>query len=510
MFQRLAPACLIAVSLGACSDPQSAPWTPATTQDAGDGASSPDAPGDAAVDLAVEVSDTGDASHDASSDMTLDAEAGEDAIQEPSLPAVRALLDVIQDETAGVASVTANAGFSVVYAAPVDVLAGDTLRIFGQVEMTNDYKDPVRGLLQLFVDGVAVSPASSENAIVSGSHHMPMWADARILASSSGTLQVEARYAAARGDASPVVKIEEGYGHLMIERYRTFPSRTEAAAAGARVLESVVSDTQEDATSFGGTFANRAFAYSVHVPVAQGDLVRLWGQGTSGYNGSGVEMHGQGLFVDKDTQVSPWSTENDYWDIQTVPLFTDGLHMATGTAHDYVVSMHGVAGAGCPIVAGGGQLHAMVFRTADAQSGGLGLVDSLDARGSDAPDTLIANAGWKDVLSLPLGAASPGDVYRLTAFVQLARTGSFALGISCSARLTSAGKATAAVNAPRFDKYVTQMVEVLPMRVQQMLAVAAKDDYETKLSVQCTRDGADPELQIVGGSVQIVAERFAP
>jgi hypothetical protein len=99
--------------------------------------------------------------------------------------------------------------------------------------------------------------------------------------------------------------------------------------------------------------------------------------GPPGYNGTSIEMHGQGLFVDGDTRVSPWSTENTYWDVQTVPLFTDAVHTATAAAHDYGVSMHGVLDLGGPMVAGGGQLQAMVFRKAELLPSPWGLADSL-------------------------------------------------------------------------------------------------------------------------------------
>jgi hypothetical protein len=496
-----------AATAASCSKDSDDSWSHVAGQADGGDAKVTDVQGDLGSDSPEAASDA--ATTEGGGDAQEDDGSG-DASDAPAPAPIRALLDVIQDDTAAVASITANAGFSTVYETSLDVQPGDVLRITGQVEITNDYQDPVRGLLQLFVDGAAVSPPSSQNDIVSGGHHMPLWADARWAASQAQTVAIQARYAASRSDASPDVKVEDGYGHLLVEHYRTFPSRVGAGAAGARGLALVVTDVQEDAASFGGLFNKRTIAYSVHVPTQTSDLVRLWGQATSGYNGTSIEMHGQGLFVDGDTRVSPWSTENTYWDVQTVPLFTDAVHTATAAAHDYGVSMHGVLDLGGPIVAGGGQLQAMVFRKADLLPSPWGLADSLEASGPAGADTLVANTGWKDVLVLPIGKAAGGDIIRVTGFVQLARTGTFALGIQCAANIVTWGASAAPATSPRFDKYVTQQLEALPLRVQQVLSAPSADDFQTRIAVQCNRDGDNPELEIVGGSVHLIAERFAP
>jgi hypothetical protein len=460
---------------------------------------------EAAGDSNVESEASGDSKAGQDADAGKDADAPGDS--SPPAP-FTALVAVQEHASAAAGTIVANAGFSTIYELAVPAQKGDVLRVRGQVEMTNDYSAPVRGHIRLRAGGATVGTTASQNDVPNGAHHMPMWADAIVLAPSAGTIALEAQYAATRSGASPSVKIEDGYGHILVEQYRAFGSRAEAQAAGALGLVAIGSDRTENAAAFGGTFAQRTLAYSLDQAVLAGDLVRVLGMATSGWNPNGLEMHGQGLFEGGATRISPWSTENTPWEIQTVPLFTDAVSrpQASSTAA-FAVSMHGVTGLGGPIVAGGGHLHAMVFRKLSLAPGARGLVRSDFAPGAGGDQLLTTNTGWHDLVSRPVAGLRAGDVVRITGHLQMARTGSFALGISCQARTQLRdGQGGVVDGSALSSKYITQMLEVLPLRTEQVVTAAKDGDYAVVLSAVCTREAASPDVLLPGGGSSVVVE----
>jgi hypothetical protein len=432
----------------------------------------------------------------------------------PAAPApCRALVAIDEHASALAAFATANAGYVTVYKLSVPVEAGDRLRARAQVEITNDYSEPVRANVRLLADGKPVGSSSSQNCVSQGSHHMPLWADAIVSAASAGTIQVEAQLAASRSDASPSVKIEDGYGHLVVERYRLYPSRAAAAAAGAALLVEHAADRHEAVGSFGAVAFQPTVVYTLSLSPTAGDLVRLLGQSTSGWRG-GADQHSLGIQL-AGQRLGPWSTENTPWATQTVPLFGDAVHRpATASAQSYTLTMHGVLtdvapNTCCSVVPGGGHLYALRFSpAASAPASARELHDAVDSAGPAATGAMVANTGWKVVHSHALGLEA-GDALRLTGYLELAYPSAFSLGIACVAKLELLGPGgePVAASAPA-AKYVTQLLEVLPLRTELVTGVVAAGPHTARLSVSCAREAASPTLTLVGGRTRILVDQF--
>lgn len=426
-------------------------------------------------------------------------------------PTVMALVAVYEEPNASVSSMTANAGYQTVYAHPVSVLTGDILRVRGQVEMTNDYAQPVRGHIRLLADGNVIGVESSQNAISSGAHHMPLWMDGVVSAAEDHTSTVEVQYRAARSGASPTLLIENGYGHLIVEQYRSFPSLQAAQIAGAWLLSDLYSDVEENTAMFGGTFADRTLVYDVTTPVAPGDLIRLFAQGTSLWIGPPLEMHGQGIFLGTE-RIGSWATENTSWEIQTVPLWNDGVHRpSVSSLSTYSVSMHGVFGAGGGVPAGAGSLHAMRFVPASSVSGTgsgpQGLAESTMYAGTTVDEPLVSNSGWQVAEETVLFAES-GDVVRIMGHLQLEYPSSFNLGISCQAKLRLSQNGLLMAESRVTSKYITRSLEVLPLRVELVSRVPALGPFDLAFLVACDRQDASPIVTRSGGRTFLLIDRF--
>jgi hypothetical protein len=240
-------------------------------------------------------------------------------------------------------------------------------------------------------------------------------------------------------------------------------------------------------------------------------VVRLLGQATSGWTSKGLEMHGQAIRLGS-TPISPWSTENTPWEIQTVPLWTDAVHKPTSAGNPtYSVTMHGVlTGVGGAVIATAGHLYAMRFVQVPA-GGAAGLQQLSGATQVDGPSSdtsLAANAGYKQLLSHPLGLKS-GDRFRVTGYLQLAYPSSFNLGISCTARLrvTSPSGSPVATASPAM-KYITQQLEVLPLRLELIGTASTSGAHPVELSVACTRQSYSPTLTVMGGRTKVLVETY--
>lgn len=422
------------------------------------------------------------------------SEAGSSSTGEPGAP-VTALLDLLESTELLAASFTANSGFHDLYVQTVDVLPGDILRIRGQGEMTiNNFTPAVAGQIQLVAAGAVVGTTSRQNAIESQNHHMPLWADALVVADAAGSLPVALQWAASRIDNSPKVDLEDGYGHLVIEHYRTFPSLAEAEAAGARLLAYTFTTSAELVGSYGPAAQAPADVYRVSVDVAAGDLIHLLAQVTTTYT-SANEMQGQRISADGQ-RISPWSTSNHVAPMPNLPLWSDAVDApAADATRVYAAAVHGVAGVGGGVLAGHGYLHGLRFSAAPA--GALSyLAGAADALPQEV--TVTANDPAVELLSHPLTLAA-GDQVRLTGYVQLAQPGNFTEGISCRSTLElREDAAMQVVAAEAATKYVTVSLGSLPLRGEIVAPAAAAGAHTARLLIRCAREGASPKLKVSG------------
>jgi hypothetical protein len=423
------------------------------------------------------------------------------------LQSMGVLQRVFESRTPLVGAVTANAGFATVYAVGVPVKAGDHLRVRGQVEMTNDYGAPVQGQIRLLVGGVPVGSTSGQNCVSGGAHHMPLWADSVTTGFSDGNVLVEAQYAAGRSDASPSVAVEGDYGHVVVEQYRRYSSRSAALAdADARVMAEVALDRVENASSYGGTYAARAVTYNVPMTAGAGEVVRLLGQATGQYVGPSMEMHGQALF-DGDSRLSPWATEDVPWATSQVPLFTDAVDERAAGWRDYRLSMHGTLGVGGGVVAGGGHLIAMRFAPVGGVSGAAReWIESFEVLGPTVSIPIAANSGWHTIHPVSFAGHS-GDVVRLTSYLLLAYPADFTLGISCVSSIDlhdGAAVDGSSVSA----KNVVRDVEVTPLRNELVTTLPRDGAYAAELKLSCAREAASPTVTVLGGFTTMLVDRY--
>jgi hypothetical protein len=408
------------------------------------------------------------------------------------------LVDVYEDETLRISSLSANAGFAIAHEVDVDVQPNDVLRVSGQVEVTNDFALPVTATLRLRADGNAAGNMPSENAVVTASHHMPLWVDAAIPCSAAAHRRLGLEIAAARGDASPTIAIESGYGHLVVEHYRKFTSHAALTAAGARTIALVASDRALRATTFGGSFATRALPFEANAAVVAGDIVRLSGSSTSRTpNG---EMHGLGLFMGT-TLLGAWASKNGLAETPDIPLTVDAIDRpAKSGTRAYTVSMHGVFDHGGAIVSGGGGLDVLTFRK------GVSVGSRAPAAFVMTPGkalTITANAPASTVVLADLGALDSGTPVRIAAHVTAAPTSSPAQGIYCvlTSFVESDGKKTFAPNA---GEYVTSDMASVALVLRSVVPTAAAGNGVVHATVACSREGSSPTLAL--SQAVVVAE----
>ena len=401
-----------------------------------------------------------------------------------------ALLDVIECPPYGTENgfqilADTEAFWVTVYALRFSVEEGDQLRSRAQVEITNDndpgYETSIRGILHIFLNGHEVEGATQprQNAIHSGNAHMPLWADASYsVPQGEASILVEARY---RAEHSPEknlrVWINSAYGHLVVEHYRTYPSSDAAIAAGAFLLHGSAKDVKARSNSFPGTTKppndkRGAKVYEVSLKAQQGDLVRLEGQSTSYWKKKPhdtKELHASGIFLDEE-RLSPWSTEDTPVTIPSVPLSTDAVHRPTRTEKiNYAIWMHGTWNNGDNVSADGGHLYALLYRKAVH---GFSLL-SMAFRKLSEPIQIDANGGDRSILELRLPVTtSSRRLVRITGFVQVSPV-DYSGGINCFVSPAISGSHQ--ISAPWSQKYVTGLLQTLPLRVEWLLEDIPQD-----------------------------------
>jgi hypothetical protein len=320
-----------------------------------------------------------------------------------------------------------------------------------------------------------------------------------VTAKKAGKIALSLQVEAARSDASPSLTVEAGYGHLVVEHYRRFPSDAALQAAGASVLASLVSDRKPTASSFGGTFAARALPFAVSAGVLAGDLVHVLGAATS-RTPSG-EMHGQGIFLGT-ALVSPWASKNGVAASPDIPLTVDAVDRPkAATTRAYTLSMHGVFGRGGDIVAGAGGLDAFVFRA--ARSTGARVPSAFLSR-EGAATSITANAPAAEVLSLGLGSLDAATPVRIAAHVVASPTPSYPAGVLCWLRVDveSGGKSA---TSPLVDQYVTPSMASVALAMRTVVATPAAGTATLRAKVGCSQGAASPALVL---SPVVFAEPF--
>ena len=340
---------------------------------------------------------------------------------------------------------------------------------------------------------------------------MPLWAEGVYRVPSSGPIAVGAEFMATRADGDPPVQINDGYGHLVVEQYRAFPSEIRARLAGARGIVGWAEDKAEKVDAYGGSFDDRARVYRVALRTVPSDLVRLYGQATSQFAG-GLEMHGQGIWLGDSTLISPWSTENTPYEIQTVPLWTDALHEADhGDTATYTLTMHGVTRSGSrPVVTGAGHLYALQFRRLDLAPDALVLLESQVVGGSTHDLGVTANDGWRELVSHRMRLRR-GDLVRVFGSAQLGYPLDFPdnLGILCEMDTQVLDEAGTVVDRSNPAlKSITRRLEQLPLRSEQLVPVSQSGTYRVRLRLQCTREGASPRVTAMGECSRLIIDRF--
>jgi hypothetical protein len=424
--------------------------------------------------------------------------------------AVTALIEVPEDLNPLVSQITANSGFITVFSASITVAAGDVLRIRGQVEVTNTGTVPIAGVIRTVVNGTAVGTTSAENVLpCCGTHHMPLWTDAAYVAPSAGTVTVAIQYEAQRSDSSPVLVVEGSqYSHLVTEHYRTYASTSAADSAGAYVLAGVTPARTASILSFGVPAYTDVSAYQVSVPVIPGDRVRLLGQATTGYTTS-VDMQAQGIWHGA-TLLSPSSTENMIWELQTTPLFTDAVHPVTAAeTASYQVKLHSADGIGGSVVASGGHLYAMRFTpiTSALHGSFFQFAGSSDVEGA-LVSSILVNSGWRKVGAASVTLAA-GEAYRLTSYVQLEYPSAVTSGISCEARLRLLDASGTVVDTAEItQQYVTADLENLQLRNELLGTVATAGTYSANVALLCALSSSSPRVPV--DNVSIVNDSFSP
>lgn len=426
---------------------------------------------------------------------------GGDAAASASSTSIVGLLDAYESVEPRIASLAANAGFATVHAIDVDAEADDVLRIFGQIEVTSDFARPVNITLRARVDGaIVVGNMPTENAVVTGSHHVPLWVDAVYRPATKDRRRITLEVAAARSDATPSVIVERGYGHLVVEHYRRFPDRSALAIAGARGVASISSDRKARTLMFGGSFMDRALPFMTTTDVRGGDIVRVHGTSTS-RTPSG-EMHGLGVFINTTKRIGPWATKNGVADSPDVPLIVDAVDrpVADGSLA-YNLSMHGVFNRGGAIVDGGGGLDALVFRKPAEGQAARAPSDFIATTVTPSALDVVANAPPIELMRVPLGHLAAETPIRVAVHVNAAPTTSgFTIPVGCTLRATIDNSASA--KAPVIHQVITPLMASAALAMRTVLTTATDGEPSLRVIVSCTRaDGASAVVKMLGANV---------
>jgi hypothetical protein len=426
------------------------------------------------------------------------------------------LMEVLEDKTASISTIVTNSGYSTIYNLSVSVKSGDILRIRGQVEMTND-KPPypgggsitVRGNIRILVNGSVKGSQASQNDVADPyspyahhMHHMPLWTDALYTVPQNGTANVEVQYSTTKSSSSPIVKIEPygsptPAGHLIIEHYRLFSSRQSAKDSLALGLDTILSDNSKNATSF----FNATTVYSIQCSVDNGDIMRLFSQSTSGYINKKA-LHGVKILRNRSL-ISPNATENNISRIPYLPIWLDAIDKPTSSAtNNYSVELHSDPEYDSASITDAGYFYCLKFKRPGNNQNSRQLSNALIINGPTSNYSLLANSGWHNIITYN-GQAHQGDILKITGFAQYYIPNTYQYGINCQFRIKVAGSVV------QSGKYITELLEVLPLRAEIIKQFNSASSYTIEVEVACTRYNANPTITVTGGKSGVLLEQFS-
>jgi hypothetical protein len=248
----------------------------------------------------------------------------------------------------------------------------------------------------------------------------------------------------------------------------------------------------------------RATIYRVEHSVAAGDIVRLFAESVS-HNVGSRELHALGIFGALG-QISTWTSENSVPTLPNLPLWADCYEKAaTEGTSSYEVKLQGGFADAMADVGDGGYLYGMQFRPLRSLGSDSRLLTSADElKGPEESFLVTANSGWRPLVAEHM-TLEEGDVVRATGFVLVNRDHEFDRGINCYLSLRIADEEGGSNVA---SKYVTPLLEVLPLRTEVVFTAPSSGAYVAELAVSCSRSDASPRVEVVGGSSLMFVERF--
>lgn len=438
------------------------------------------------------------------------------------VPPVTALVDITESRDSLITSIQTNAGFKPIYKVTVpNVAAGDILRIYGQLEITNNDPDfnNVYGLSRILVNGNTTGALSAQytggapedQTHRNQSHHMPFWNEAVYIATSAGDVTIQLEYSAAHSNSNIAITVENGaYGHLYVEQYKYFESKDAALAANTYHLENFKVDSVEKASIVLEDIDIRTLVYGFNVDVKQGDILHLFGQGNVAYI-NGREMHGQAIYLGHDANpFGSAATENDYWDVQFVPAWSHAIHRPATTGElAYSLKFNGVmADVDLNVLIGCGYLAALRFSPITSSTTVINSLKSSLMLAMQADDSVVSNSGEHEFISQEFDA-SVGDIIKSEAQVSLFYpTANFTLPIGCVEKTDLVCNDQVIASSPFSEKAMFPNSPNVTLHTQLFKKIENSGTCKISAKVYCLREGASPTVSIIAGGTQLLLETF--
>ncbi|MGE3683680.1 MAG: hypothetical protein AB7G93_18305 [Bdellovibrionales bacterium] len=429
-----------------------------------------------------------------------------------------ALIAVYDWSDARTGSVIANSGHRTIYSGTVKVQAHDVLRIYGHVGLTNDSTSPIGASIRTLVNGAELGSTSGENVEpcngCTGTHHLPLYTDAKYVAAAAGNVEIQIQIIAFRSDGNPELVVNTAgntsgggnYGHLVVEHYRKFADKDAASAAGAYLLSSASEALHPLIQFFGSPTAFvSSSAYSLSLAVQPNDLLILLGQATGQYS-TKLDMQGQVITAD-GAVISPWSTENFTMDVQATPMFSQAVHRPSSQGSPtYELKLHSALGIGGSVLSNGGHLLALRYvpsAASDAKYVLNGIYDSA----SRIVSSITANANPTSVAAA-LVSATAGAVLKATGYIQFIYPQGESGGIACASQLRVYDAAGTLIDTSSMTyKYITANLGYLSLRTEILAHPAAAGTYSVQTVGWCFYQNGNPVLTL--GHSSVLAESYA-
>jgi hypothetical protein len=422
------------------------------------------------------------------------------------------LVDIQKNDQKSTKTVFCNTSFQTIYQLSINVESGDVLRFRGQIEFTNpDYDYVIRGHIRLLVNGEYIGNYSSQNNWRSnGPHHMPLWCDAIYKCATNGIVTANLQFAASNSSANgDTLYATMNYGHLIVEQYRYYSSVENAS--NAYCLTEVVQDRSANATSFNGLGnEHETTIYSIQMNVKANDIIRLFGEVTSQYYTTNA-MHGLAIYNSTLLEpISPFSTENTIQELRYTPLFVDAVDtpISANENKEYHTGSHTVSNTTIAptlkVYPSGGHLIGLHYsKISDIGTSPIyKWLYSYSESGAANNYTITANSGWHSLQETDI-SAQQGDIVRLAGYLQVQRPVVDTDGISCISKIVLTDENDNTISNSSYSrKYITDTLEILPLRDEMVETIPSSGNYKIKLYLECINDDVSPKVIIWGGSRQ--------